>query len=739
MRRRRLLRKFLPVVWGCCVCFAVSLCGAAPHPATPIPDPSALQNIGKAVLEDKSAAQRQLLGEFAEHYQNQIPGALAHLTLGYSALEGKNYAEARKQFAAAGRTPTLVQDYAVYYQAVSEAALGNQEAVVSLLAGFAARYPSSVLAPKAVLQLGTSYVALKRSGDAISLLKSPKLPLPEPESTFLLAQAYQNSDQLLEAVATYRKVFYSYPASSQAKDAEKVLNQLRAKMGRDYPPSTAGMWALRADKFYDAGRWSDALSAYRSLANLAEGSLLDHARVREGACQLQLRATWPALNSLQKLKVSDPDAAAERLYTMAAAYRRLGRQDSMEQQVAFLAEQYPKSEWREKALILGGNYYLLEKEYDRASDYYRKSYEEFPQGNAAATGHWKVAWQAYRERRWLDARRLLEEHVQNFPSSSQVSAALYWLGRLVEQESPASAIRYYAKISETFPNYYYGLLARQRLAVLPPASATSTAKIPTIDHIQRSIAGPNSDGKPSLNEGPYRERVRLLESAWLMDWAIEELRAVIARDPSALWAGSEMARLEKERGRYHVALRYAKRYVPSYFARKTSDLPSDVWELLFPRPYWEQLKKQATTAKVDPYLVAGLIRQESEFDPRARSRSNARGLMQLLPSTARMMARRVPDPKARRYQLASLYVPDINLVYGTFYLKKVLDQFDGTPEYALAGYNAGENRVVEWLRNGPFEEPAEFVESIPFTETREYVQAVLRNAALYRELYPDGQ
>jgi soluble lytic murein transglycosylase len=200
-----------------------------------------------------------------------------------------------------------------------------------------------------------------------------------------------------------------------------------------------------------------------------------------------------------------------------------------------------------------------------------------------------------------------------------------------------------------------------------------------------------------------------------------------------------MARLEQERGRYHVALRYAKKYVPSYFAQDIHELPRDTWALLFPLPWWDQLKKQATAAKVDPYLVAGLIRQESEFDPRAHSRSNARGLMQLLPSTARIMARKVPDPKARRYQLASLFTPDINLVYGTFYLKQVLDQFGGTAEYALAGYNAGENRVVQWLQNGPFEEPAEFVESIPFTETRDYVQAVLRNAALYRALYSNAK
>ena len=738
MPRRPLLITTRQAAWLGSVFLAASLCVAAPHPATSMPDPSALQEIGKAVLDEKSAAQRHLLDEFAEHYKGQIPGILAHLTLGYSALEGKKYVEASKHFAAAGKSPSLLQDYGVYYQAVSEAALGNHAAAISLLEGFASRYPSSLLSSRAVLQLGTSLLALRRSAAAVALLQSPQLSLPEPDSTYLLAQAYQNSNQLTEAVATYRTVYYSYPASSHAKDAEKILDQLRARMGGGYPASTAEMWSIRADQLYDSGRWSDALSAYRTLAGLAGGSLLEHARVRASACQFHLGATWPALNALAALKVTEPDAAAERLYTMAAAYRRLGRRESMEQQIELLAERYPKSAWREKSLILGGNYYLLEEEYERAGGYYRKSFEEFPHGEAAAAGHWKVAWQAYRERRRADAKRLLEEHIQSFPASSQVSAALYWLGRLEEPELPAAAVRYYHRITEVFPNYYYGLLARKRLAGLPPAPANFSGTIP-IDHIQRRIAGANPDAKPALNEGLYRERVRLLESAWLLDWAIGELQLVVARDASALWAGSEMARLEKERGRFHVALRYAKRYVPSYFARETSDLPFDTWELLFPRPYWDALKKQATAAKVDPYLVAGLIRQESEFDPRARSRSNARGLMQLLPSTARMMARRVPDPKARNYQLAALYVPDINMVYGTYYLKKVLDQFDGTPEYALAGYNAGENRVVQWLRQGPFEEPAEFVESIPFTETREYVQAVLRNAAVYRELYPDGK
>lgn len=733
---RKMLRKKIPAtVFLSGFWVVASLCHAARTATAAIPGPDALQEISKGVLEDKSASQQRLLVKFAEHYQDQIPGVLAHLTLGYSSLQEKQYSEATKHFAAAGRLPTLVQDYAVYYQAVSEAALDNHTAAVSLLRDFPARYPTSALASQAMLQLGKSLVASGRPDEAIELLKIPKLDLPQPESTFLLAQAYQNNNQLKEGVATYRKVFYSYPASFYADDAEKVLNRLRRKMGRTYPASTAEMWVLRADKLYDSGQWRDALSAYRTLTTLAKGDLRDHARVRVSASQFHLRATWPALNSLSKLKVSEPEAAAERLYIMAAAYRRLGRRDRMEQRIKVLAEHYPKSQWYEKALLLAGNYYLLEKQYDRAVDYYRKSYENFPQGEQAAAVHWKVAWQAYRERHWSDARRLFAEHIENYPSSPQVSAALYWLGRLVEDESPGAAIRYYRKIDEAFPNYYYGMLARRRLVGLQSAKAGASAKIIPISQIQQTTETPNLRESTSIYEGPARERARLLESAWLIDWAIDEMQAVIDRNPAALWAGNEMARLEQERGDYHMALRYAKRYVPSYLQRGTSELPADVWGLLFPRPYWEQLKKQAAAAKVDPYLVAGLIRQESEFNPRARSRSNARGLMQLMPRTARMMARRVPDHKARRYRLASLYVPDINIVYGTFYLKKVLDQFDGVAEYALAGYNAGENKVQEWLQDGPFEEPAEFVESIPFTETRNYVEAVLRNAALYRQLY----
>jgi soluble lytic murein transglycosylase len=153
---------------------------------------------------------------------------------------------------------------------------------------------------------------------------------------------------------------------------------------------------------------------------------------------------------------------------------------------------------------------------------------------------------------------------------------------------------------------------------------------------------------------------------------------------------------------------------------------------LFPRPYWTDLKKFSAANSLDPFLVASLIRQESEFNPGAVSRADALGLMQLLPGTGKKVAREL---RVRRFSSDQLLTPNLNLQLGTRYFRTMVNQFGGRVEYALAAYNAGADRVQNWLAQGNFRDPEEFVESIPFTETREYVQAIMRNTAIYKRLY----
>jgi len=162
----------------------------------------------------------------------------------------------------------------------------------------------------------------------------------------------------------------------------------------------------------------------------------------------------------------------------------------------------------------------------------------------------------------------------------------------------------------------------------------------------------------------------------------------------------------------------------------------EMWRLAFPIPYRPQLETYVKAHQLDLFLLAGLIRQESEFDPRAVSRAGARGLMQVMPSTGKQISQKL---RLGGFRTGLLESPAYNIRLGTYYFRYLLDQHEGSVEAALASYNGGKTRVEEWLGWGPFQEPAEFVETIPLTETRTYVQAVLRNAWMYRRIYSKSE
>jgi soluble lytic murein transglycosylase len=180
------------------------------------------------------------------------------------------------------------------------------------------------------------------------------------------------------------------------------------------------------------------------------------------------------------------------------------------------------------------------------------------------------------------------------------------------------------------------------------------------------------------------------------------------------------------------AIQTMKRSGISFFALPLDQVPTVYWKTLFPQPYWSDLVANSEQNGLDPFLVASLIRQESEFNAGAVSHANAYGLMQLLPSVGKSMAKK---DKIKGFNTNSLLNPTVNLQLGTKNLRLVLDRFGGQPEYALAAYNAGDVPVRQWMSAGDYKDIAEFVESIPYTETREYVQAILRNREIYRALY----
>jgi soluble lytic murein transglycosylase len=329
---------------------------------------------------------------------------------------------------------------------------------------------------------------------------------------------------------------------------------------------------------------------------------------------------------------------------------------------------------------------------------------------------------------------MLREHLKRYPDSDHTSPALYFLGRIAESKQDWGAARvYYERINSLYPNYYYAMLARARLS---RPGVSSAARSPEGSQFLSALPLPKPSGPEAFVANQITkdriERARLLAGAGLDDFAEGELRYGAKVDGQPQLMALELAELANRRDAPDQGIRFIKRYAPAYLSMSMDTAPDKFWRLAFPLPYRSSIEASAREHSIDPYLVAALIRQESEFNPKAISRSNARGLTQVLPGTGRELSRKLKIP---RYRTAMLYTPDTNVKIGTYYLKALLDQHQGKWEATLASYNAGKSRVTGWLNGTTYRDPVEFVESIPFSETRAYVQSVLRNAEVYRRLY----
>jgi soluble lytic murein transglycosylase len=328
----------------------------------------------------------------------------------------------------------------------------------------------------------------------------------------------------------------------------------------------------------------------------------------------------------------------------------------------------------------------------------------------------------------------LQAQLKLFPASDEASSALYFLGRLAEDShDTGSALAYYGEVAREYPNHFYATQARDRLEQLGPG-VPSTLAVEFLKTVSFPPRMRIESFQPTPATAARIERSKMLASAGLEDWARDELRfGADAGDQPHVMA-MELASLYSA-SRPDQAMRYIKHYAGDYLFLPIDSAPLRFWTLAFPLPFRQEIERFSKQNGLDLFLMAALIRQESEFDPKVTSYANARGLTQIMPATGRDLSRRLKLP----YSVAKLFQPTFNLQLGTFYLQSLTEQTGGRIEAALAAYNAGLSRARSWLGWGDFREPAEFIETVPFYQTRTYIQSVLRNAYVYRRIYGSAE
>jgi soluble lytic murein transglycosylase len=680
-----------------------------------------LRPMAQQLLQDRSAAAYAGVEAYARKHAGEDAGALAWLVLGYARLQDHDLGRAAEAFKRAQPHAGDIGDYADYFLAVTLQQNGANTQAETLLANFDTKYPDSIFLRDAHVIRATALLALNRRQEAIDLLEKDRLPT-RADLELVLGRAYAANGDKAKATAILANIYYTMPLSPEADDALRDLQKLGPV------PGSFSDRKGRADLLSRGKRYSEAADAYRSLLNEAGAADRPAIEAALGNALFRSGRRQEARRFVESVTDTTGEANAQRLYMLLELQRSSDDQKAMLATLEQMRQSAPGSPWLEQALLATANKFLLDKQYDRALDFYRELQQRFPTGGLAHYAHWKAAWLAWRLGRTAEAKQGFEQQIALYPDSPEVSAALYWRGRLAEEEhEPGRARAYYLKLAQTFRNYYYAELARQRLRPL-------LAVTPVEDAVLQKVRSAPYRPKRELDTPPADnlqiQKARLLANGALLEFALRELQQA-AKEEGGNWEAAEMARVCQEAGRYDRAIEVLKRTVPTYFAMDLNELPDAYWKALFPRPFWSDLRKFAEANGLDPYVVASLIRQESAFNPNAVSRANAVGLMQLLPKTGRLVAR---DVKLRNFNASQLFTPTVNIQLGTRYFRTMVDKF-GALEYALAAYNAGDDRVVDWRQQGNYRDVFEFVESIPFTETREYVQAIMRNASVYRMLY----
>ncbi len=339
--------------------------------------------------------------------------------------------------------------------------------------------------------------------------------------------------------------------------------------------------------------------------------------------------------------------------------------------------------------------------------------------------------QAVLENRWSDANGLFKKMVADFPQSEHLDRAQYWIARSEESlGNKEEATKKYEEIYAQSPLTYYGLQSGLRLKkdlslLVTPASITPESM----------------QGTLLLGQAVALWRLYALLQEGLIDQARVEAKTLFQYRPGGFTFGQENASGAVLTALlYHTAGYSLAAFSHAYAAVSldASQLNAFTLDLIFPYTFAKAFTAASEKSGVHPLLLLSVAKQESAFIPNAVSRSNALGLMQLLLSTARDM-----DPRLTPQQL---FEPETNTEFGSRYLQKLLERYDGNIALALAGYNAGPTRASQWqkrmLEFASMKQAFDvdtFIDTIPFTETRRYVGSILRNYAWYKLLNKDGK
>lgn len=545
----------------------------------------------------------------------------------------------------------------------------------------------------------------------------------KPRLLLSLAQLEARLGRYHEAAKHYKTLYVQFPASVEGLHAAEALRGLAARGRIESPTYTLREKTQRARLLYQAGRFDLAAEVYEGM--LKEQPSDQSLRLKLATCQYKDRKNQSAVNLLKEILKTNPPASLrlEALYLLSRLYWRLERDKDFELCCKALVDS-GNERFRKIALFNLGAYNFEKKRFEAARDYFDRLSKLGPDAKMAFQTKWRMAWISYLKGDFAKSAHQFQQLKTMTASVDLQYPCLYWQGRsLLKLNKTEEAVKLFKEICERAPMSYYGYES---------ADVLKTLKIQTHPMNGQADKFPDATLSASLRANPRAAQAVKLQELNLHEFALLNFDALPTRlqaEPAIALLRARSAYLLGQYSKARAALSCA---YGKFMDNPPKDAPREFVEMAFPRVHYEETLRQASRHALDPNLVWSIIRQESLYDPCAVSPAGAVGLMQVMPNVSGLAdASRKASPSV----IQQLLDPRQNLTIGARILKKNLTTFGGNIVLAVASYNADIRKVKSWMKSNGALAPDEFIEMIPYQETRLYVKRVLAGSRTYRILH----
>jgi peptidoglycan lytic transglycosylase len=631
---------------------------------------------------------------------------------------------------------TSLADYALFMRGGALEQAGRTAEARAVYQQLMQQYPTSLRAREGALRVAE--LMMKGSdAAAVPLLLKDFIQTDDAGALLVAAKAYEQSSDQNRALATYRRLYFYAPESTESAEAATSITRL----GSTTSPASVEEAITRADRLYSAKRFADALTAYSDAFGKFPATATPENQLRRGIAAYSARKIPDAISALTAIPTSAAETRAEALFYLAQTYARARQWEPARATAEELRRAFPNSTFTPKTFVALGQIADDAKNTVDALYFKKAAVNNFGNSIEVAQTQFDLAWIAHDGKNFSDSSRMLTEHLAYYAdkNTDNRGRAGYWAARDSERAGKlAEARALYEAMLARYDANWYGYLAKQRLDVLSRNTPAKTFAPDSI--VARAVANLKTVTVAEETAGPEEDariiKADQLSNIGLDDWAQKELAKAGEKAPDSPKVNLAIAKIYRSDDDNVRALNALRRSFPDYSQMKPEEMTREQWDIFYPLAYWDFIVQESKARNLDPYQVAGLIRQETIFMTRARSSANAFGLMQVVVPTGRLTARKYGV--SREITAESLYEPRLNIQLGTAYLRDQIDKF-GRIEYVAAAYNAGPGRAVQWKASLPLEID-EWAEAVPFKETRGYVQGVVRNRLQYLRLYDqDGK